>query len=318
MGSISSLPHLAGVTVADAVGAYRLALRQSDTSRGKGTTGQYATALRLLADAYGAEELATLDPGQVAEWFGQQPWATANSASPWNTARAALHKLAGFAMDQAWVDVSPFGRIPRRDPGKRRNRDLPRADVFALLTDRRVPLREKVLYAVLYDSGHRISEVLDVNIEDLDRVRRRAPVRTKGGDIEFVTWSAETANNLGRLIRGRSRGPLFATNIASRTVRAPRDMTEDGRGRLGYLIAEQTFKRHCREILGYPETGCPTIHQLKHSRVSHLWADGASLEEISVRTGNSPRTLADGYARMSLDDVQARTDRIDPFATLRH
>ena len=58
------------------------------------------------------------------------------------------------------------------------------------------------------------SEILALNVEDLDVEQRRAPVRSKGGDVEFVYWGTGTAHLLPRLLRlpdgtSRTRGPLF-------------------------------------------------------------------------------------------------------------
>jgi integrase len=39
---------------------------------------------------------------------------------------------------------------------------------------------------MLYETAARASEILALNVEDLDLEQRRAPVRSKGGDVEFV------------------------------------------------------------------------------------------------------------------------------------
>ncbi len=67
---------------------------------------------------------------------------------------------------------------------------------------------------MLYETAARASEILALNVEDLDLEQRRAPVRSKGGDTEFVYWDTGTAHLLPRLLRlpdgtSRSSGPLF-------------------------------------------------------------------------------------------------------------
>jgi integrase len=78
-----------------------------------------------------------------------------------------------------------------------------------VLSRRDVPLREKTLWRMLYETAARASEVLALNIEDLDLDVRRAPVRSKGGDTEWICWGSGTAHLLPRLIRGRQAGPVF-------------------------------------------------------------------------------------------------------------
>jgi integrase/recombinase XerC/integrase/recombinase XerD len=62
---------------------------------------------------------------------------------------------------------------------------------------------------MLYESAARASEILALDIEDLDLDTRRAKVISKGGASEWVYWSSGTAQLLPRLLRGRSRGPVF-------------------------------------------------------------------------------------------------------------
>ena len=89
----------------------------------------------------------------------------------------------------------------RRKENDDATRALPRARVERLLSRRDVPLREKTLWRMLYETAARASEILALNVEDLDLEQRRAPVRSKGGDTEFVYWDTGTAHLLPRLLR---------------------------------------------------------------------------------------------------------------------
>jgi integrase len=124
-----------------------------------------------------------------------------------------------------------------------------------------VPLREETLWRMLYETAARASEVLGLNIEDLDLDARRAPVRSKGGDTEWICWGSGTAHLLPRLIRGRQAGPVFLS--ARRAGPACRPAAKDlcpatGRARLGYDRARILFTRY---------TG-RELHQLRPCRDS--------------------------------------------------
>ena len=43
------------------------------------------------------------------------------------------------------------------------------------------------------EAGRRASEILALNVEDLDLEQRRAPIRSNGGDTEFVHWDTGAA-----------------------------------------------------------------------------------------------------------------------------
>jgi integrase len=84
-----------------------------------------------------------------------------------------------------------------------------RTRIDRLCRRRDVPLREKTLWRMLYESASRASAVLALNIEDLDLPNKRARVVVKGGDTMWITWGTDTAHLLPRLIAGRTRGPVF-------------------------------------------------------------------------------------------------------------
>jgi integrase len=90
---------------------------------------------------------------------------------------------------------------------------------------------------MLYETAARASAILALNIEDLDLDARRAPIRSKGGDTEWICRGSGTAHLLPRLIRGRQAGPVFVSE--RRPDPASRPAAGDlcpatGRARLGY------------------------------------------------------------------------------------
>jgi integrase len=97
--------------------------------------------------------------------------------------------------------------IERRHEPADVTRAITRTALERALSRRDVPLREKTLWRMLFETAARASEVLALNIEDLDLDARRAPIRSKGGDTEWIYWGSGTAHLLPRLLRGRNSGP---------------------------------------------------------------------------------------------------------------
>ena len=104
-------------------------------------------------------------------------------------------------------------------------RAVPRPATGRALSRRDVPLREKTLWRMLYETAARASEVLALNIEDPGLDARRAPIRSKGGDTERICWGSGTAHLLPRLTRGRQAGPVFLSERRPGTARRPRPGT---------------------------------------------------------------------------------------------
>ena len=103
-------------------------------------------------------------------------------------------------------------------------------------------MREKALWRLLYETAARAQEVLSLNVEDVDLENKRARVRSKGGDTEWLHLQSGSARLLPRLIAARSRGPLFLADRRPAPARMPAvvDLCPyTGRARLSYRRAEE-------------------------------------------------------------------------------
>jgi integrase len=177
------------------------------------------------------------------------------------------------------LTTNPGRRLERRKPARRGDRSIPRARLDKLLTDDRHGLRERVLWRMLYETAARAEELLSLDVEDLDLEFRRGRVRSKGGAIEYVHWATGTARLLPRLLRGRVSGPLF---LAGRRAPAADTCPETGRGRLSYPRAEYLFKQATAAL--DPHKAGWTLHQLRHSALQHLAADGHTAPELQAKS----------------------------------
>ena len=299
MGTVRQLRETDAVRLADAVGAY---LATIDHPESKGTHRTYTKVLTALRDRFGADAgVAELAPAVVAEWFTGR-WGTA-APSTWNVGRAALRSAAGWWTDQGWITGDPVAMIARRKTAPDRDRALSRRQVEQLITDESYSLRERTLWRMLYETAARSAEVLRLNVEDLDMPNRRARVTRKGGAVDVIIWQTGTAILLPRYLKGRRTGPLFVTDPRSTRQLAPADLDEHGHGRLSYEWAEMTFKHASKGR---------TLHQLRHSALSHDADDGTSTPMLMARSGHtSVRSLAK-YARVSPEALARHQAERDP------
>ena len=182
-----------------------------------------------------------------------------------------------------------------------RTRALTRAEVTRIL-GLPVALREKTLWTLAYESAARASEALAINVGDVDLANRRVRVRSKGGAREWVTWSTSTARLLPRLLKGRHQGPVFTTRSPSRVVVAKLDQAPDGTTRLSYRRAEELFKA----------TTGHTLHQLRHSALTHLAEDGASAPMLMTKSRHQSIASLAHYARPSIEALQRFEAERDP------
>ena len=161
-----------------------------------------------------------------------------------------------------------------------------------------MPLREKTLLRMLYETAARASGVLALDVEDIDRIR------SKGGSTDMVVWAAPTARLLGRYLADRSHGPLFLTRWRSRTAPARRDLyPPTGQARISYRTAAGEFRRH---------SGGWTLHQLRHSSLTHLAEVGASAVVLHAKSRHRDLRTLSVYTRPGVEAVARLTaERFD-------
>ena len=191
---------------------------------------------------------------------------------------------------------------------RRRRADNTRAisfeDLEELWRRRSVPLREKTLWRLLYETAARASEVLALDVEDLDRARRRARIRSKGGSVDMILWAAPTARLLGRYLADRTGGPLFLTRWRTSTAPAVRDLYQPtSQARLTYRTAAAQFKKHSE---GW------ALHQLRHSSLTHLAEAGASTVMLQAKSRYRDLRTLSVYTRPGVEAVARLTaDQFD-------
>ncbi len=309
MGQVRRLPRsVGGVRLADAVRIYL------GTITVPNTRATYAAALDRLVTDFGADtDVAQLDsdPDRISGWF-TFVWG-GKSAKTFNIRLTALGSACGYWREQDWLTGDPLVRLRARPAPPDTSKALSRDRVTEIL-GADAPLRERVLWHMLYESSARAEEVLMLDVPELDTANRCAVVTRKGGAREVVVWQTGTARLLPRMLVGRKRGPLFLTDRKARPSVATNDVDPvTGRARLSYRRAAELFEAHTENY----DDGPYTLHQLRHSRLTHAAEEGASTPVLMKLSGHtSVRSLAK-YARVSDEGLRGYQADSDPAARRR-
>ena len=157
---------------------------------------------------------------------------------------------------------------------------------------------------MLYETAARASEVLGLNIEDLDLDACRAPIRSKGGDTEWICW-APAPRTCCPALSAAARPGRCSCPSAAPAPPAPRgqgSVPATGRARLGCDRARILFTRH---------TGWE-LHQLRHSAATHLGEQGIPLQLIMAKTRHRNPRIAMRYVRPGAEAVAEITALLEP------
>jgi integrase len=269
------------------------------------TRRSYSMTLETIARELGADTRLPLDAGEL-EAVAKRCWMDA-MPSTWNRQLATLRSFQRELARQGLTLSVPALALSRRRERVDRTRSIPPAALERLLARPRLALRERCLWRLLYETAGRAGELLGANVEDLDLPNRRIRVRSKGGDVEWLYFQTASTRLLPRLIAGRPSGPLFLAGLAPAPGRAPAAADicpHTGRARLSYRRAAEIFK--AASAAGW------TLHQLRHSALTHLAEAGVGLPLLMAKSRHSSLRSLERYARPGPEAVAALTARYDP------
>lgn len=277
------------------------------------TRRAYTSVLEKIAAAVGPDRpLAEVAGHQVADALTDL-WGEA-AESTWNRNRAAVTSWLTWCAESGWA-CPELPRTAKRRREKRHEAQAVDWHVIDRLCSRKdVPLRDKVLFRMLYETSSRASAVLALNVEDLDLRNRSATIRQKGGHALPIAWGERTAAILGRLVAGRTHGPVFLTDLPAGPQRAAATRAADidpdtGRTRLSYGRARALIEKYTN--------GEITLHQLRHSSLTHLAEAGVGTTTLMAKSGHTNLRSLQRYARPSFAAVQDATELLSQPPTRR-
>jgi integrase/recombinase XerD len=151
--------------------------------------------------------------------------------------------------------VNPMKSLKRKRTPSRLPRPLSKDQVRTILGRIDAP-RDKALFTLLYDSGLRIQEALNLRIDDMDLGQGTVRVLGKGDRERPGFLSQRVVHLIKRYLRERgnpSNGFIFVS----------RQHSESGGSRLSYAMAHKLFRDYSDGLIRGGKTA--TIHQLRHA-----------------------------------------------------
>ncbi|MEV6279404.1 site-specific tyrosine recombinase XerD [Nocardia sp. NPDC051832] len=279
------------------LGAYRRDLgRYRDFLTERGIDG-----LDRVAEADVAEFTMALRAG--AE---NHPPLAASSVARALIAVRGLHRFAA-AEGLTTTDVAHAVKPPA--PGRRLPKALPYDKVLALLEAAGGDagndggprgLRDRALLELLYSTGARISEVVGLDVDDLDTGERAVVLHGKGGKQRMVPIGRPALAAVDAyLVRGRpllAAGSSFAKNATAGAL-----FLNARGGRLSRQSAWQVLQT-AAERARIGATVSP--HTLRHSFATHLLDGGADVRVVQELLGHASVTTTQIYTLVTVSTLR--------------
>lgn len=221
-------------------------------------------------------------------------------AKPRTTARllSSLRRFYQHGLREGWLQFDPSDRIDAPKLGRSLPRSLTEDEIESLInapdTKTALGLRDRAMLELLYATGLRVSELVDLRILQVNL--RQGVVRALGkGSKERLIPMGETAIdwlekylNEGRpeLLKGRNCEHLFITQRGASMSRQA----------FWYVI-----KRHAQHA-GIHKSLSP--HSLRHSFATHLLNHGADLRVVQMLLGHSDLSTTQIYTHVARERLK--------------
>lgn len=232
-----------------------------------------------------------------------------------------------FLRQRELVSYNPVNEVSSPRLPQRLPRPLTQAEIEALLAvpDVSTPqgLRDKAMLELLYSGGLRVSELLALDVTDVDLSQKQVHVTGKGAK-ERITFVGEpaVAALAAYLEKGR---PVLLARAAEKGGRA----TCDGKwlsrrpsalflNRFGQRLSISMFTRTVSRYAKAAGIGHRvTPHMLRHSFATHLLNGGADLRSVQELLGHEQVSTTQIYTQVSQAQLKDAVQRAHPRARRR-
>ena len=221
--------------------------------------------------------------------------------SPRSRARllSSLRLFYAYLLREKLINVDPVALIDAPKLGRSLPKILSEKDVESLLmapdTATLLGLRDRSLFEVLYATGLRVTELVSLELTQINLIQGVLRVTGKGNKERIVPLGEEAINwlekylNLARsyLLKGQVTDALFVTKRGGAMSRQA----------FWYLIKRYAFQAEIASDI--------SPHTLRHAFATHLLNNGADLRVVQMLLGHSDLSTTQIYTHVANERLKS-------------
>lgn len=285
-----------------------------ERGRSQKTAENYYLYLQRLIEFAGDEPISALTPELIRKW---RLWLNRYRAADGTTLSTltqsyhliALRSFLGYCSKRGIDTVTPekieLPKVHRAQVTFLTPDEVTRL-IAAIKTDDDIGVRDRAIVELLFSSGLRVSELVNLNRDHVNLERGEFTVRGKGQKDRPVFISPEASEWLAAYLATRhdSSQPLF--------IRYTGSPQHDDRGEDMRLTARtiQRIVSRAARLAGITKHVSP--HSLRHGFATDLLMNGADLRSVQAMLGHSNIATTQVYTHVTdphLRDVHTRYHR---------
>jgi integrase/recombinase XerC len=221
---------------------------------------------------------------------------------------ATLRSFYKFLVKRNYVTGNPVTTIKTPKQDKRLPRFLEFEEVQKLLNtpmaDNWLGVRDRAILETLYSTGMRVSELVGLNLEDVDFLGEVIHVRGKGKKERISPIGAKALQSIQQYIEYRNKRMQNDNSFDTKVLFA----NKHGK-RLSTRSVRRKMDKYLREA-GLDPTISP--HTLRHSFATHMLNNGADLRSVQELLGHQSLSTTQIYTHVTTSKMKQVYDGAHP------
>lgn len=172
--------------------------------------------------------------------------------------------------------------------------DMPADDVLAV--------RDRALMELLYSSGLRLSELVGLDVQDVDRRQQQVRVLGKGGKERYVPVGRVALAALQEWLYQRGGMAAYGETALFVSKRGTRLNSRSVQMRLNHWRLQQGLDQHVHP------------HKLRHSFASHMLESSGDLRAVQEMLGHADISTTQIYTHLDFQHLASVYDKAHPRA----
>lgn len=270
----------------------------------KNTIAAYRSDLTRYAKSLAAQRTALMDAG-AGDLLSYMAGLARADVSPRTSARvlSTIRRFYRYQIREERLKVDPSAQVDMPKLGRPLPTSLSEADVESLLAapdlESAEGIRDRAMLELLYATGLRVSELVNLEAVQLSRQQEVLRVMGKGSKERLVPVGEEAMDWLDRYLTG-PRDEILAGRRSSYMFPTVRSVVMR-RESFWHIIKRYSMKAGI--------TGGVSPHTLRHAFATHLLNHGADLRVVQMLLGHSDLSTTQIYthvAQQRLQDLHAK------------
>ena len=215
---------------------------------------------------------------------------------------SALRTFMKYLKREGWIEIDPAALAvsPRREQKVPAYLSVDEMSRLLDMPDASEPLgrRDRAMLELFYASGLRLSELVGLDLEDVNLTARMVRVMGKGSKERLVPFNETTRKTIRAWLDDRATLRMIAARARSPKPRPEKEpLFVNSRG--GRLTGRSVQRLVARYVAGCSTRFGISPHALRHSFATHLLERGADLRAIQELLGHVQLSTTQRYTHVN-------------------